>query len=73
MGLSKPLSNAFLHQVYLLGYGGWKCPRSIRRMVARTGIHRAWFLGWTGHFSQDGIRFGLAHPYRYGTDTKVRS
>ena len=73
MGLSNPLSNAFLHWVYLLGYGGWYCPRSIRRIVARTEIHRAWFLGSTGHFSQDGIRFGLAQPYRDCTDAEVRS
>ena len=72
MGLSRPLTNAILHRVYLLGYGGWHCPRSIRRMVARTEIHRAWFIWSTGHFSQDGIRFGLVHPYRYGTDTEVR-
>ena len=73
MAVSRHLTNTFLHRVYLLGYAGWHCPRSIRRMVARTEIHRAWFLGSTGHFSQHGIRFGLAHPYRYGTDTEVRS
>lgn len=73
MGLSRPLTNAFLHRVYLLGYGGWHCPRSIRRMVAGTEMHRAWFLGSTGHFSLNGVRFGLACPYRDCTDTEVRS
>lgn len=73
MGPSRPLSNAILHRVYLLGYGGWVMPRRLRRILGGTQIHRAWFLGATGHFSQNGIRFGLARLYRDCTDTEVRS
>ena len=73
MAQNRRLTTAILHRVYLLGYGGWNCPRAIRRMVAGTVIHRAWFLGSTRHFSQNGIRFGLARPYRNLTDTEVGS
>ncbi|ABI93379.1 hypothetical protein RD1_A0080 (plasmid) [Roseobacter denitrificans OCh 114] len=30
-----------------------------------TELHRARFLGFHGFFEQDGIRYGLAHPYPF--------
>ncbi len=50
--------------IFIAGYSGWQMPRFLRRMIARSELHRAWFLGATGFFEQDGTRFGLANPYR---------
>lgn len=55
--------NAIHMRLYLAGYGGWEMPRSIRRLIARTEFHRAWFLGFNGFFEQDGISYGLVNPY----------
>jgi len=55
--------NAIYHRIYLLGYSGWHMPRLLRRMIAKSHAHRAWFLGRSGYFEEDGIRFGLAKPY----------
>jgi len=50
------------HRIYLAGYSGWHIPRFARRMIAGSEFHRAWFLGFTGHFIEDDIRYGLANP-----------
>lgn len=54
--------NYLYHRIYLAGYSGWMMPRRLRRVIPRSQIHRAWFLGSTGHFAEDGIRYGLANP-----------
>ena len=55
------MRNAVLHWIYLKGYSGFKFPASFRRMIAGSEIHRAWFLGFTGHFAENGVRYGLAN------------
>ncbi|MFV1761502.1 hypothetical protein VWY69_00260 [Phaeobacter sp. A90a-4k] len=55
--------NAICQRIYLAGYGGWIMPRIIRKLVAGTQVHRAWFLGFNGFFKQDGIAYGSARPY----------
>lgn len=57
-----PTVNAIYHRIYLAGYGGWKMPRMMRRAIGGTHVHRAWFLGFTGHFTEYGVRYGLANP-----------
>lgn len=54
---------ALYHRVYLWGYSGHQPPRSLRRALAGSHIHRAWFLGFNGFFAQEGTSYGLAHPY----------
>ncbi len=54
-----------LHRVYLWGYAGHVAPRWMRRILAGTGLHRAWFLGFHGFFVQDGVSYGLARPYPF--------
>lgn len=38
---------------YLLGYSGYLLPRSLRRLLARTKVHRAWLAGDMGIFPPD--------------------
>lgn len=52
-----------LHRFYLWGYQGHTAPRWARRVMAKTDVHRAWFLGFHGFFEQDGTSYGLARPY----------
>lgn len=54
---------ALEHRLYLAGYRGWTMPRALRRLIARTGPHRAWFSGWRGCFEEDGILYGPSNPY----------
>jgi len=54
--------NRIYHRIYLAGYSGWHMPRRMRRMIARTEFHRAWFAGFTGHFIENDIQYGLANP-----------
>ncbi|MPQ69427.1 hypothetical protein [Pseudomonas sp. MWU12-2323] len=37
---------------YLLGYTGYLLPRSLRRLLARTKLHRAWLAGDMGVFRE---------------------
>lgn len=60
---STMMTNALHHRIYLWGYAGNALPKWVRRALAGNGLHRAWFLGYSGFFEQDGIRYGLARPY----------
>ena len=55
--------DALYHRVYLWGYSGHQQPHWLRRALAGSQWHRAWFLGFNGFFEQDGASFGLARPY----------
>jgi hypothetical protein len=55
--------NAIYQRIYLAGYGGFALPRLLRRILAKTQIHRAWFLGFNGYFEQDGTKYGLSNQY----------
>ena len=63
MGRNSPFMNAVLHRIYLLGYVRGSVPHFVRRWLTGTAIHRAWFLGATGHFEENRTRYGLARPY----------
>jgi hypothetical protein len=54
---------ALAHRFYLHGYARRPLPRIVRRALARTELHRAWFSGWHGCFEQDGIAYGPSNPY----------
>lgn len=41
-------SSGFLDFAFHVGYQGFVFPRSIRRLFAKSAIHRAWFSGFTG-------------------------
>lgn len=56
--------NRFYLRLYLHGLSGGAMPRRLRRLIARTGAHRAWLMGHLGYFEQDGITFGPAHRYQ---------
>ncbi len=60
--LAKITKSIYL-RVYVEGWGGWIMPRSIRKLIAGSQIHRAWFLGYNGYFEEDGVAYGLARPY----------
>lgn len=57
------MKQAILHRVYLAGYSGQIMPRWLRRAMAGSEIHRAWFLGFNGFFIEAGVSYGLANPY----------
>ncbi|TKA94202.1 hypothetical protein FAZ78_23635 [Cereibacter changlensis] len=48
---------------YAAGYSRRVMPRRLRRLLARTGLHRAWLSGYLGCFWEDGIKYGPANPY----------
>ena len=50
-------------RIYLAGHSGRVMPRWLRRLVARSELHRAWLCGFKGCFEQDGVRYGPANPY----------
>jgi hypothetical protein len=51
------------HRIYLAGHRRWVMPRWLRRFIARSNIHRAWFLGFNGYFEEGGISYSLSNPY----------
>jgi len=57
------MRRAVLHRIYLAGYSGQIIPRWLRKALAKSQLHRAWFLGFKGCFEENGIRYGLANPY----------
>ena len=57
------IRDQILQRVYMMGYAGHVLPRLVRSAIAGSAIHRAWFLGYTGHFEEMGICHGLANPY----------
>lgn len=57
------MSNAVLHRIYLHGYQRGRLPRWMRRIGARTELHRAWLSGFHGRFEQAGVSYGPANPY----------
>ncbi len=61
--LSVRIRDQILQRVYMMGYAGHDLPRLVRSAIAGSAIHRAWFLGHTGHFEEMGICYGLANPY----------
>ena len=38
------------HRIYLAGYSGWVMPRRLRKLIARSELHRAWLAGFLGIF-----------------------
>ena len=48
------------HRVFLYGYHGNVYPRFVRRLFARTLLHRAWLTGHMGVFEQEGRPHGVA-------------
>ncbi|MBM94435.1 MAG: hypothetical protein CMI09_01090 [Oceanospirillaceae bacterium] len=48
----KELVRRVLHRLYLVGYQGRDLPRPVRKMIARTQFHRAWFAGRLGVFEE---------------------
>lgn len=45
-------------KMYLCGYGGKLLPRWIRKLIAKTKLHRAWLAGFMGIFSENGVKHG---------------
>lgn len=43
-----PFHETFEKFVFHLGYQGWQVPRLVRKIFARSGLHRAWLSGFTG-------------------------
>lgn len=56
--------NRIYHRVYLAALNGWIMPSRLRKLVARSELHRAWLLGHMGFFHEAGIAYGPANPYR---------
>jgi hypothetical protein len=45
-----------LHNLYMKGYKGVLYPRWVRRLMARTELHRAWLSGYMGIFCEQDQR-----------------
>ena len=58
------MRECILLRIYLLGYGGHQLPRRIRRLTARSALHRAWLGEFHGRFEEGGVQYGPANPYR---------
>lgn len=41
------------HRFYFAGYSGLLLPRALRRLLARTEMHRAWLAGDMGIFTEE--------------------
>jgi hypothetical protein len=52
-----------LFKAYLYGYQQKPMPRFIRRLMARTRLHRAWLSGSNGYFVEYGVQYGTCNPY----------
>lgn len=61
LGMDHPMS--LYLRVYLAGHSGRVMPRWLRRLVARSTLHRARLSGFNGCFEQDGVRYGPVNPY----------
>ncbi len=48
---------------YMHGYKHRPMPALLRRVLARTRLHRAWLSGRNGYFDECGVRYGLCNPY----------
>lgn len=51
---------------YLQGHTGFEMSRFMRfmrRMIARSELHRAWLLGSLGYFEEGGVSYGPCNPY----------
>ncbi len=47
------------HWVYMQGYRGKVLPRAVRKLCAKSTLHRAWLAGHMGIFEQGDMRFGV--------------
>tara|TARA_R100000935_G_scaffold30761_1_gene51195 strand:+ start:331 stop:612 length:282 start_codon:yes stop_codon:yes gene_type:complete len=48
---------------YLRGHGGSEMSRFMRRLIARSELHRAWLVGSLGYFEEGGVTYGPCNPY----------
>jgi hypothetical protein len=55
--------NRICHRVYLAAISGWIMPARLRKVIARSELHRAWVLGHLRFFREAGIAYGPANPY----------
>lgn len=49
------------HWAYMQGYRGKVPPRVVRKLFAKSTLHRAWLAGHMGVFEQAGFRFGVTN------------
>lgn len=52
--------NRIYHLIYFKGYSGYFYPQLIRKLFAKTELHRAWIAGRYGIYIENGIRKSLA-------------
>ena len=57
------MNSILIKHSYLAGYSGIMVPRMLRRVLAKSELHRAWLSGHLGVFWEHGIRYGPANPY----------
>lgn len=54
--------NSIYHRLYIYGYRGNDAPRLIRKVLARSELHRSWFSGRMGVFEVEGLRYSVGSP-----------
>lgn len=47
------------HKIYIFGYKGWLPQKWLRRLFAKSDIHRAWLTGYMGFFVESGKHCGV--------------
>lgn len=62
--------NRCLHVVYIFGYQGWIPSRFVRKLLARSKVHRAWLAGNLGSFIEDGTKIGVCDRKWYTNRAK---
>lgn len=53
------VTGLFEHWAYMQGYRGKVLPRAVRKLCAKSTLHRAWLAGHLGIFEQGNKRFGV--------------
>lgn len=57
------MTNWLSQLCYLHGYQKRPTPRLVRRVLARSFLHRAWLSGKNGYFIEGDVSYGLCRPY----------
>jgi len=62
-----------LMKAYFFGYQQKPVPRCVRRLFARSRLHRAWLSGSNGYFVECGVQYGTCNPYSLSSARRVET
>lgn len=59
MKLKIDFRSSLVIRFYLIGYKSTIPPRILRKLIARSDLHRAWISGWNGNFTEGDKAMGV--------------